>query len=179
MLWSALLGSASLSLSTRNPSTCRSLSWRRCNSCDDSALAFELPPATNINLRVSGSTDRAGTHGHAHWNTQNARSVHTAQRHGKSAQRCVALQTTRWYIKSLQNSATLITLTGGIYTMITARVLAKSGSLVNELQSAQGDRIGPGRWPAGAASAPMPTSVHDTPANDRNSHNYSPPRRSF
>ena len=47
--------------------------------------------------------------------------------------------------------------------MITARVLAKSGSLVNELQSAPGDRIGPGRWPAGAASAPMPTSVRGTP----------------
>ena len=47
--------------------------------------------------------------------------------------------------------------------MITARVLAKSGSLVNELQSALGDRIGPGRWPAGAASAPMPTSVCGTP----------------
>ena len=33
--------------------------------------------------------------------------------------------------------------------MITARVLAKSGSLVNELQSTPGDRIGPGRWPVG------------------------------
>ena len=47
--------------------------------------------------------------------------------------------------------------------MITTRVLAKSGSLVNELQSTQGDRIGPGHWPAGAASAPMPTSVRDNP----------------
>ena len=58
--------------------------------------------------------------------------------------------------------------------MITARVLAKSGSLVNELQSAPGDRIGPGRWPAGAASAPMPTSVCGTPKrNYRISHTYS------
>ena len=37
------------------------LSWRRCNSCDDSASAYELPPATYNNLQVSGSTDRAGT----------------------------------------------------------------------------------------------------------------------
>ena len=77
-LWSALLGSASLSLSTRNPSTCRSLSWRRCNSCDDSALAFELPPATYINLRVSGSTDRARTQDTRQRNTHTR--THAARR---------------------------------------------------------------------------------------------------
>ena len=36
-------------------------SRRQCNSCDDSASAFELPPATYNNLQVSGSTNRAGT----------------------------------------------------------------------------------------------------------------------
>ena len=77
-VWSALLGSASLSLSTRNPSTCRSLSWRRCNSCDDSALAFELPPATYINLRVSGSTDSAGTQNTRQKNTHTR--THAARR---------------------------------------------------------------------------------------------------
>ena len=36
-------------------------------------------------------------------------------------------------------------------------------SLVNVLQSAQGCSIGPCRWHAGTATAPMPTSVRDNP----------------
>ena len=57
--------------------------------------------------------------------------------------------------------------------LITSLVASKSNDYSNEpspiselsptLQSSQGDRIGPGRWPVGAASAPMPTSVTATP----------------
>ena len=52
-------------------------------------------------------------------------------------------------------------------------------SLVNVLQSAQGDRIGPGRWPAGAASAPMPTSVRDNPVQSQKFPQLLPSQEEF
>ena len=45
-------------------------------------------------------------------------------------------------------------------------------SLVNVRQFAPGNRVGPGRWPAGAASVPMPTSVRDNPINNRFYHRF-------
>ena len=107
-------------------------------------------------------------------------SAHKLQDAAKIPQVVFSTQTSRWYIISSQNSANLITLHWWHliynYSMSPRR---NPGSLVNILQFAQGDRLGPGRWPAGATTVPMPTSVRDNPVHNRIYHNYSPPMRSF
>ena len=84
-------------------------SWRQCNSCDDSASAFELPPATYINLRVSGSTDRAGTQNTRQRNTLTR--THAARR-SQVPKGGVQLhsQPDGTILMSFQTSANLITL---------------------------------------------------------------------
>ena len=52
-------------------------------------------------------------------------------------------------------------------------------SLVNILQFAQGDRMGPGRWPAGATTVPMPTSVRDNPMQPQKFPQLLPPHEEF
>ena len=89
-------------------------------------------------------------------------------------------QTSRWYIISSQNSANLITLHWWHlfydYSMSPRR---NPSSLVNILQSAQGDRICLGRWPTGAASAPMPTSVRDIPGQPQKFPQLLPSQEEF
>ena len=89
------------------------LSWRRCNSCDDSASAYELPPATYNNLQVSESTDRAGTQNTRKGTPSHAHTLQGAAKVPKVVFNYTNIQMVQCKYHS-RPAANLITVTGGI-----------------------------------------------------------------